>query len=145
LGSQAGSEFRQGVAVLFALLGYSVVDLEQIDVKDAFDLLAISNGTEPFLAVEVTVAEADYRNKLTKLSRRTKDLEAAIAPQEVLAVLVTGERGLGPTESEIATKEKVAVVTRNDLATLGAALGLPGPLDRVTGILRSMGRSSRIW
>lgn len=138
IGSKISGEFRRGIALLFTLMGYPTVDYEGINLTNSPDLLAIPSGAEPYVAIEATVAEPEYRSHIMKLSSRARELARVVAPQEVIPVLATGKDEVGPTEIEVAAKEGVALLTLNDMPTLAGLLQEPVNLARVAEVLKGL-------
>ncbi len=113
-----GSRLEDWVALLFHVLGFSVVRYGFLS-GEIPDVLAFPESDRWFLVVECTAREPDLGGKLTKFSTRTKEL-SRLTGLHAYPVLVSGlDRDLlNRTDLEKAAKELIAIVSVDELATL---------------------------
>lgn len=111
--------FEAKISILFHLLGLSPA-YYGYTTQNIPDILVFSKENEFVLVVECTTREPDLNNKLTKLSTRTKEIENIIDDISVLPILVTSfNRSLiNVSDIEKALKEKIALVTSNEISIL---------------------------
>jgi len=129
-----GDPFEHAVAALLYLLGFVVLHPGQTTFPrdgDMPDILAFAPRENWYVVVECTVREVDLSAKITKLATRTIEMRNAMPPGfTALPVLVTRQTRdvIPPSVNDIAAKEKVAIVTAEDLDDLvRMATGMPPP------------------
>ena len=68
----------------------------------------------------ITASSLDWKNKLTKLATRTKEIRLTLEGFEVLPVLITsrGRLMVNKTDSEMASKERISIITADEIPRL---------------------------
>ena len=99
--------FEKGVTLLLHLLGFSPANYGPTS-WEGHDIIAFSDRGNFLLIVECTNTAPDWKNKLTKLATRTKDIQRSLMRFEVLPILITSrERSMiNLTDSDKASKER---------------------------------------
>jgi len=118
-----GDPLEHGVAVLFHLLGFSVVHPGRHAFNpDAADILAFGPGGELLCVIETTARERDMVATVEKLAARTKEILQDLPHQRAIPVLVTNQPRGAITEGALkqARSDKVALVTADELRRLVA-------------------------
>lgn len=115
-----GKHFEAHIEILLHLMGFATAHYGGRDWPAGLgtpDVLAFPPEGKWFLVVECTEREPDLSNKMTKLSTRTRELQAAVKGHNAYPVIVTAlERALiNPTDAEKASKENIALVTKTDI------------------------------
>jgi len=121
----AGSEkppknFEAGVAWLFGFCGLPPLVYARAGIQDEVDLVIHAPAQRTIACVECTVGGPDKEDKMNKLYKRCRDIEAVAPDWDVLPALATPwkERGV-PEDTERAAREKgVALLTRDKLERL---------------------------
>jgi hypothetical protein len=111
--------FEERVAILLHVLGLSP-GYYGSTYQDNADILAFPDSNEWVLVVECTAEEPSLHDHLIKLSRRTKDIRDAMRNVQVHPVIVTklARARLNEVEKDTARKERISVVTSDDLEAL---------------------------
>jgi len=97
------------------------------------DIFAMYSGEGWCLVVECTARELDLASKIAKLVTRAREVEREMPGHEVHPVLVTQQprRDISAVPRDAAAKEKVILITRDDLDGLvQLATEFPSP-DKV--------------
>jgi len=129
--------FEEHVLALLSLLGLDCLYYGNItELKDGPDILALSNQGHLYV-IECTTGDISSRGKLRRLYERTNAIRAALAnsayrPSEVLAVMVTSSPKSDTLHcwDELANY-KIAIVCREEIATLLAQIEAPPTADRL--------------
>jgi len=122
-----GRSLESHVEVMLHLLGFSTAHYGGRNWpthKPTPDIVAFPDHEKWFLVLECTEREADINNKLTKLSTRSKELSRAVHGFEPYPVLVTAldKAMINKTDEEKAEKERIVVLSRDDLMDLNRAV-----------------------
>ncbi len=114
-----GHELEQWYSILLHLLGFSPA-LYGGTKRNVPDIVAFPGSEDWLLVIECTEAEPDVANKLTKLSTRTKLAREGAGTMNVYPVLITlmARKMLNQTDLEKASKERISILTANDLTDL---------------------------
>jgi len=119
LENSQGRDFERWSSILLQSLGMSPGHFGGTNL-DAPDIIAFSDDAEWLLVAECTVAEPDLGGKLTKLASRTKQIGTALKSMTVTPVLFTAKPRnlLNKTDVEKASKEQIAILTKDDIIDL---------------------------
>ena len=113
--------FELAVVRLFHLLGFSVNPLvgDQY-LSEAVDFLAFGQHPNMLLAVECTIGSIDSGGKLGKLSARNQQIRQRLSGLQVQPVVATAldRSSLSPAELRSAARDRISVLTSEDLETL---------------------------
>jgi hypothetical protein len=117
--SAKGKDFEDRITILFHLLGFNPVHYGAID-GEVPDVVVFSDIPGLLLVVECTGREIDNNNKLTKLVNRTNEIARVTENLRAIPVIITPlpRSDIGKSELEKAGKEKIVVITKDEILRL---------------------------
>ena len=120
-GTDRAGDFELGVALLLHFCGLGTASYGQIGaLQEEIDLVAFSPSSNEVIAAECTTADLDVKEKLSKLSRRAKDLRARLATFSLIPIMFTAleESRVAVSDLQKAATEGIGVIAQQGINEL---------------------------
>lgn len=116
-----GKDFEIGVGLLLHFCGFNVGPYGQIKgIQEEIDLIAFVPSSSHIIAVECTTKDLDANQKLSKFSRRVKELQERLMEFSITPLIFTAlERGkISESDLQKANTERIGVVASEEIQEL---------------------------
>ncbi len=120
-GKEPSNDFEKGVALLLHLCGFNSALYGQLGgIQEEIDIIAFVPNSNDVIAVECTIKDLDANGKMTKFSRRIKELPDELNDYNLLPLLFTAleRKNISPTELDSARTERIGVAAAEDIQEL---------------------------
>lgn len=120
-GKDAGPDFEIGIAFLLHFCGFNVGPYGRVDtMKEGIDLIAFDPSSNYVLAAECTSKDLDTGGKLSKFSRRVKELKALLPDFKIIPLICTplGRQKIASSEIQRAESEQLGVLAAEEIQHL---------------------------
>jgi len=120
-GRDRSADFELGVELLLHLCGFNVGPYGRVRaIQEEIDLIAFAPHSNHVVAAECTIADLDVKEKLSKLSRRVKELGERLGDFVILPLMFTALEGGKVSESDLqkAKTEAIGVAAAEEIAEL---------------------------
>ena len=139
----AGDQLEANLEVLFHLLNFYTANYggrKWPGIKTPPDVIAFPVKGDWFIVLECTSREVDIHNKLGKLSTRCRELSIAADGMKAYPVIFTAlqREAVTKTDREKCSKERIAVVTSDDLPKLLDAVRSKADNEETLAILQGL-------
>jgi hypothetical protein len=120
-GKDPSEDFEIGVGLLLHFFGFNVAPYGRVKaINEEIDLIAFVPPSNYIIAVECTMKDLDVNEKLSKFSRRVKELQERLAEFSIIPLIFTTlERGkISESDLKKANTERIGVVASEEIQEL---------------------------
>ena len=120
-GKDPSEDFEIGVGLLLHFFGFNVAPYGRVKaINEEIDLIAFVPPSNYIIAVECTTKDLDANQKLSKFSRRVKELQERLAEFSIIPLIFTAlERGkISESDLKKAVAERIGVVAAKEIQGL---------------------------
>jgi len=136
-----GKDFEIGVGLLLHFCGFNVGPYGQIKgIQEEIDLVAFVPSSNHIIAVECTTKDLDVNEKLSKFSRRVKELQERLIEFSIIPLIFTAlERAkISVSDLKKANDEKIGVVAAEEAQGLLEMAGQQRQPNEILVYLQSL-------
>ena len=120
-GKDPAEDFEIGVGLLLHFFGFNVAPYGRVKaINEGIDLIAFVPPSNYIIAVECTIKDLDVNEKLSKFSRRVKELQERLAEFSIIPLIFTALERAKISESDLkkANTERIGVVAFEEIQKL---------------------------
>jgi hypothetical protein len=120
-GKDPSEDFEIGVGLLLHFFGFNVAPYGRVKaINEEIDLIAFVPPSNYIIAVECTTKDLDVNQKLSKFSRRVKELQERLAEFSIIPLIFTTlERGkISASDLSKANEDGIGVVSAEEIQEL---------------------------
>ncbi len=120
-GADRSGDLEVGVALVLHLCGFNVGLYGRLKgVQEEVDLIAFDPSSKNVIAAECTIADLDVKEKLSKLSRRVRELARALPGFDLMPMIVTAlpSASIATSDRQKAMTERIAVIAAEEINEL---------------------------
>lgn len=120
-GKDPSEDFEIGVGLLLHFFGFNVAPYGRVKaINEEIDIIAFVPPSNHIIAVECTIKDLDVNEKLSKFSRRVKELQERLVEFSIIPLIFTALERAKISESDLkkANDERIGVVAAEGIQEL---------------------------